>query len=556
VAALRPDAAARRRRSAPRPLVLLLLAVTALGLAWNFVTPANQAPDEFAHIGYVQYFAETGDLPGGDPKAAGLSTEMLRALDASNGLRAPATPGVDLTWDARAFDTWRAAAARAPDAVRSDGGGPNPASSNPPLYYLTAAPAYLLGSSGDLFTRIALIRLVSLLWLLGAVVGAWLLAGEVFRRDRVLQTTAAGVVGLTPMAQLVGNSVNPDPAVFATWAFALWLGVRLLRRGLTPARAGALFLVVGLACVAKATSYALVPAAVVALGIAAWRVRPVGRRRAAADAGADAATDETASTEADAVPATASDASSTAPSPAGATDPTRVGGTQPDAPAPRAAAAARAPRRTVVASVALAVLGLVVTFGTWILVSRLSGTATAAQAAEVTGTPISITGLATYVWQFYLPILPFMDPVPGAARLPVYDVLVQGAWGRFGWLEVSFPGWAYALMGAATALVAVLAAAGAWVDRRRIDLGVAVFLGLVVLALMAGLHVTEYQKGGTGFIQGRYVLPVAPLAGLAVARALRWLPARRVAQGAGIVLAVLVVLNLFALGIVLERFYA
>jgi 4-amino-4-deoxy-L-arabinose transferase-like glycosyltransferase len=266
----------------PRPLVLVLLVVAALGIAWNLVVPFNQAPDEFAHMGYTQHFAETGSLPGKDPKAGPISTEEAAALEASNGLRTPGLADVDMTWSPRTFDAWRAADAHDAGAARRDGGGPNPASSNPPLYYLTAAPAYLLGSSGDFFTRVALVRLVSLAWLLGAVVGAWLLAGEVFRRDRLLQTTVAGVVGLAPMEQFIGNSVNPDPAVFATWAFALWLGVRLLRRGLTPGRAGALFLAVGLACVVKATSYALVPGALVVLATAVWRVRRPSRRAGAA----------------------------------------------------------------------------------------------------------------------------------------------------------------------------------------------------------------------------------------------------------------------------------
>jgi hypothetical protein len=538
----------------PRPLALLLLVVTALGLAWNLVTPANQAPDEFAHIGYTQYFAETGKLPGGEPGAKAISTEMLGALDASNGLRAPGIPQVHLTWDPPAFDAWRAADARAPDAQRQDGGGPNPASSNPPLYYLTTTPAYLAGSGGDFFTRLALVRLVSLLWLLGAVVGAWLLAGEVFRRDRLLQTTAAGVVGLAPMEQFVGSSVNPDAAVFATWAFALWLGVRLLRRGLSPGRAGALFLVVGLACVVKATSYALVPAAFVALGVAVWRARRPSRRSAARAAQRD----EAATTEG-AAHAPDDDGVEDRPDPESApADGATPAGLAPARRETRTGRAVHAPvsRGRILASLALAAAGLLLTFGVWIVVSRATGTATAAQAAEVGRTPINAAQLLAYVWQFYLPMLPFMDPVLNAPALPVYDVLVQGAWGRFGWLEVAYPRWTYLGLTAITVLVAVLALAGAWRDRRTLDPAIALFFVLIAAALMAGLHITEFQKGGTGFIQGRYVLPLLPLAGLALARALRWLPARRIAPVAGAALAGLLVLNVFGMALVLERFYA
>ncbi len=479
----------------PRPLAALLLAVLALGLGWILVTPANQAPDEFAHIGYVQHFAETGSLPGKTATAPPISSEELDALDASNGLRAPGIVQVDLTWSARAFGAWRAADERAGDAARTDGGGPNPASSNPPLYYLTATPAYLAASGGDFFTRVTAVRLVSLLWLLGAVVGAWLLAGELLTRDRLLQTTVAGVVGLAPMTQFISASVNPDPALFATWAFVLWLGVRLLRRGLTPGRAGALFLALGLALVVKATSYALVPAVFVALGVAAWRAW----RGRSAEAGAG---------------------------------------------------------RTVLPALATAAAALLVTFGVWVVVSRLTGTATSAQAAEVGGTPISIPKLVSYVWQFYLPMLPFMDPVQGAPPLPVYDVFFKGAWGTFGWLEVNFPGWVYVVLLLLCLAVAALALGGLWRDRRRFDPAVVAFVVLVVVGLLAGLHVTEFGKGGKGFIQGRYLLPLAPIAGLALARALRWLPRRAAGPVAGAALGGLLVLNVFAMAMVLERFYA
>ena len=63
------------------------------------------------------------------------------------------------------------------------------------------------------------------------VAGTWLLVGELTGRNRLLQLSAAAVVGLWPMATFIASSVNPDAAVNALWALALWLGVRLLRRG-------------------------------------------------------------------------------------------------------------------------------------------------------------------------------------------------------------------------------------------------------------------------------------------------------------------------------------
>ena len=69
------------------------------------------------------------------------------------------------------------------------------------------------------------------------------------------------MVGLQPMESFISSSVNPDAMVFACWALAFWIGVRILNRGLTLGWGVAFLAVVGAAILAKATSYALVPAA-------------------------------------------------------------------------------------------------------------------------------------------------------------------------------------------------------------------------------------------------------------------------------------------------------
>src|SRR5262249_20594885 len=50
--------------------------------------------------------------------------------------------------------------------------------------------------------------------------------------------------------------------------------------------------------------------------------------------------------------------------------------------------------------------------------------------------------LASYVWQFYLPRLPFMDPSIGGTYA-VQDAWVRTFIGSFGSLEIEFPRWIY-----------------------------------------------------------------------------------------------------------------
>ena len=483
VAALRP----------PRPLAALLLLGTIVGVAWALVTPAFQAPDEPAHFGYVQSLAEGFQLPGRGDRPL-VSSEQALAGSLSNSDQAAQQLQVRMTWSERVYERWRRAAAALPPGARTDGGGPNPAASNPPLYYLYEAIPYRLGEGGDLFTRLELMRLASVVWMLVTVVGVWLLAGELLTGDRLGQVVAGGTAALLPMVGFVSASVNPDAMLYAAWALALWLGVRLLRRGASVGGAVALFVVVGIACLVKATSYALVPAALLALLVTLCRAdRSALRSRAAALIGAGAA--------------------------------------------------------------------LVLTLGVWIVVARLTHRAAAAQVTQAAGaTGLHLRDLGSYLWQYYLPRLPFQRPFPiPGDHLPAYDVWLKTGWAGFGWLEVYFPEWVYAVLTTATLAVAVLAVAQIWRARRRVDLAVLAFLALVCVTLLAGLHWTEFKMLTSGrgpFNAGRYLLPLVGIAGLAVALAARWFPPARRPAAAAAWLTGLFVLNLFSYGLVFERFYA
>lgn len=256
------------------PLLALLGATFVVALAWALVTPAFQSPDENSHFGYVQSLADGPGMPG-DATRPPLSTEQNLASDNSNADQTAAQTAVKMEWSSIAYERWRARQAALPDGARSDGGGPNPAGSNPPLYYVIESVAYRAASAGDVFDRLLVSRIASLLWLLVTVAAVWLLAGEVTRRDRTLQLGAASVAGLAPMMTFISASVTPDAMMFALWSLALWLGVRAIKHGLSWWLALALSVTVGAACCVKGTSYGLLPAAGFALLAGLWRTRPL-----------------------------------------------------------------------------------------------------------------------------------------------------------------------------------------------------------------------------------------------------------------------------------------
>jgi 4-amino-4-deoxy-L-arabinose transferase-like glycosyltransferase len=492
------EAAARvpagRRRRPPAALVALLAATFVLAMAWALVTPAFQSPDEQSHFGYVQSLVEGPGLPGKAGRPLFSSEQMLAAAQ-SNADQAAAQPDVKMEWSPLVYERWRAADAALPAGARGDGGGPNPASSNPPLYYLVEAPAYAAASGGDVFDRLLAMRIVSLLWLLVTVTAVWLLAGEVFGRDRLLQLVAASVAGLAPMMSFLSASVTPDAMMLALWSLVLWLGVRILRCGLTWPLALALCGLAGAAGCVKATSYALIPAALFVLAMGLWRLRPrhAGPTLAAAAAGA---------------------------------------------------------------------AGLALTLGVWHVVANAAERATSAQFSAATSTEggLDVRFLLSYVWQFYLPRLPFQgDVFPDINSLPLDAIWLQGAWGSFGWLDVNLPPMLYDVLIAVTAIVVVAAAVTLWRTRRTTDWAVAVFFAGATIALLAGLHWTEFraiERGGGTLNQGRYLLPLVGIAGLAVVQALRLLPQRLRPHGAAVVTGGLLAPQLLALGLMLDRFYA
>ncbi|HWT25719.1 MAG TPA: DUF2142 domain-containing protein, partial [Solirubrobacteraceae bacterium] len=123
---------------------------------------------------------------------------------------------------------------------------------------------------------------------------------------------------------------------------------------------------------------------------------------------------------------------------------------------------------------------------------------------------------ASYLWQFYVPFDAGTNVLPQLAPWPLRDVWLEGTVAAFGWLEVRLPWWCYAAVALLGAVV--LVAALRRMDLRR-DIGVLLVFALPAIALVAGLHLTEewfLVRERAGFTQGRYLLPLLPVAGAAV----------------------------------------
>ena len=500
-----PARARRAIASVPRPLALLLPVVALFGVAWALVIPAWQAPDEDVHFAYAQTLSELHKLPGevrGKSDAVNrlpttarqsLSSEQVDSFRPTNTDQLVIFPRGIPNWSGDAWNRWRAQ--RHPSAAT--GGGPNTASTYPPAYYLYESVPYSI-AGGNVFTRLYTMRIASVGWLLVTTVGAWLLAGEVFGRRRTLQLVTAAVVGLWPMVSFVSAMVNPDAMLYALWTLALWLGVKIIKRGLTPGRAAALFGVVGLALITKATSIALLPGVILALGIGVFRTR-------------------------------------------------------------------RVPRRAIVA-VAAAAVALALPVASWQGVVRSLDRPAYAQSGAISGGGLNKREFLSYVWQFYLPRLPFMTEqrrtfdIP--TKYPAYNVWFAQSWGVWGWVTVYFPNRIYALFFALALVVAAGALVATWRALRargiwpaiRSAAPVGAFFATILLTLLAGLHLNEYRLGVPAN-QARYLFPLVALAGLVFAQSTLALRGRARLVAVAVLLAALPIYNLASLGYVASRYY-
>lgn len=505
----RSAAVARQSRAAaapPRPLALLLIVVAVFGVCWAMLVPPFQSPDVFTHLSYAESLATHFDLPGraGRPE----SSSSVQAADlAAGGHRVQwSAPEAKPSWDPAVARAYRAAAAR---LSRSDGGGPGPSQANPPLYYAYAAVAYTAAIGGDAFDRLNAIQLAGVLLLLAAVVGGWLLAGEVFGPRRLLQLACAAVVGLVPMETFMSTSVNPDALLVPIWTFWLWAGARVIRHGAARRDVIALCALTAAGILAKETSYALLPALALAL-VFGWRGRP------AADRSRD--------------------------------DAVRTFG-------------------PAILTLWIPVQAWILVLGSAGRPSLAIGAPTLAG----TGTHGAsyLTGALDYLWQFYLPRLPGQATfhVPTLASLPlprllpglpVWNVWIREGWGVFGWLDVYMPTWVYAVLAAATAAVALPGTLILTGMRDRLRRSLVAYFALTLLALLAVAHEIEYQSLRTGdgpFIQGRYALPLIALFGLGTALLLSRLPARLRGPACALLLVGLLALQVIGLASVAKAFY-
>ena len=135
-------------------------------------------------------------------------------------------------------------------------------------------------------------------------------------------------------------------------------------------------------------------------------------------------------------------------------------------------------------------------------------------------TPFSLHDYLAYVYHFYWPALGDTTNRWFGSSSPVYTVWMHSFFATFGASDTLFPERVYKVLTGICIAVAVLIGVAAWRERHAAKraLPVIVMGAAVVVSLLLLVHLTFYlvHPGYPGE-QGRYLLPLVPLFGAAVA---------------------------------------
>lgn len=259
-----------------RRLVLCLALIAFAGnAAWAVTTAAFDTPDESEHYAYVESLAETGRAPIStySPTPSPYASDETLALAATRHFAQVTGSFGHPPWAPLEYTRYKQELASQKPS-RTDGGGFSVATNaHSPLYYSLLVPGYELGRSGGTFVELFWMRLTSAL--LGIIVPlcAFGVLRELAPSRRRLAAAAGLLVAFEPMFTFISGAVNNDVGVNAAAALAVYLAIRILRRGLTPLTGVALGITAALLPLMKGTGYALYPAIALAVIAVAARIR-------------------------------------------------------------------------------------------------------------------------------------------------------------------------------------------------------------------------------------------------------------------------------------------
>jgi hypothetical protein len=448
--------------------------------AWSLIVPPFQGKDEADHFGYVVDLVENHVLPeNGNPNGnySPQQTLVLEALHYPEVVHSPQHQTISSVAEQRALTR----AVHAGESTLGSGEA-GIATSEPPLYYAIEGIPYSI-AKGNILAQLQLMRLLGALFAAITTLCTFLFLREVLPRAPWAATVGALCVALQPLFAFMSGSVNPDSMLIAVAAAVFLCLARAFRRGLTWRRATVLGVLIAAGFLTKLNFIGFAFGVYVGLALLALReVRAKGGRALLA---------------------------------------------------PLVAATIG------MLPVALYVLRNVLeghpTLG---IISGSSGLGESSAPGEAK----SLLNAVSYIWELYLPRIPGMRQY-FVGMHPYKDIWFDRSVGLYGWMDTMFPPWVTNVALVPAAAIALLFAAGAFavrtaLRRRLPELAVYATIVLGVLAMVGASSYLSAIHKEIAFGEPRYLLPLLPLIGAALALAVR-VPGRRWSPVVGAALVVL-----------------
>ena len=473
------------------------------GIAWGLITPLFQVPDEAGHVAYVQRIAETGKPPTGRTGVQHFSQEQRRLLDAlrwkaiqrKKDVRVPGTASYQKNLQRTVSTSYD----------RSNRGGYTTDTNNPPLYYFANAVVYHLSPWTALPDRVHMMRLFSALLAACTVLLIFLFLRELIPSTSWAWTVGALAVAFQPMFAFTSSGVTSDCFLYLASAGIFYTFALAFRRGLTVRIGLGIGAFAAIGILAKLNMLGLAPG--IMIGLALLVIRAPRKKRGEALDGALAAV-----------------------------------------------------------AVVLVPLGAYMLLNSTVwdrgLYFGRSGVPNPVGIAVPGGggatTNATLSGGFEYMWQFYLPRLPWQDSIFQGYQ--VRHIWFNGFIGQFGWLDYGFSNWVYNL--ALAIAFGILALAGRELVRVRNVLRsrlpeLITYLTLIagLLILVGGVSYIARVGGATGYEQPRYLFPLLALYGALIAIAARG-AGKRYGPALGVFLVSLAVAHsAAAMVLTLTRYY-
>lgn len=250
-------------KKAEKSLFILLLLVTLFkGIVWAAAIPIWHAPDEQAHFAQVQYYAELKRPISGEND---LSSEVYQSelvlgtlRDETGANKFTYHPEYRIAYSQTTSGIFEKVFDYAPREARTTF-VKREAARYPPLFYILSSLGYFVGYAGNLFLRITLTRIVSVIFAVATVWASYKLGKAIFPKSFYLPISIAALVSFQPMFTFLSSGVNNDNLLNLLTTLLLWIMVDALRQGLTIRHSLGLGIVLGLGILTKQLIYPFIP---------------------------------------------------------------------------------------------------------------------------------------------------------------------------------------------------------------------------------------------------------------------------------------------------------